>query len=266
MNDSEKLSDSDIQDLYERNRDLRNARINLAIGVITIFLALWAIILAFVSQIVQPESTVEICLDLYYNGSCNCSQPVHNVTQSYLNYFSLLQFLINNNVFNVLIFFGILSTIVLFLLWRLFARHLCIKQIKNYKKIKPKSMKSEHDAISEIVKNWDIYTFFIVEFFWVLATFELTKIWPIGSPISTFEELFRDFIKNSPKLMYLTCKFHLNLIFISVSIIIGWFILWVIWKYFTQIKVINYLIKIITKIWNWFKKGLVKIWRRLSDC
>ena len=72
MNDSEKLSDSDIQDLYERNRDLRNARINLAIGVITIFLALWAIILAFISQIIKPESSIYFCRS-YLIENCSCS-------------------------------------------------------------------------------------------------------------------------------------------------------------------------------------------------
>ncbi len=121
MNSSKKPSDSDIynfeiQDLYERNRDLRNARTNLAIGVITIFLALWAIILAFVSQIIKPENAVDICLG-DYNSSCYCSNQIYNVTQSYpKQIFSLLQFLINNNVFNLLIFFGILLTIVLFLI------------------------------------------------------------------------------------------------------------------------------------------------------
>jgi hypothetical protein len=254
----------EIEDLYQRNRDLRNARITLAIGVITIFLALWAIILAFISQIITPESVVDVCIGTYNDlNLCNCSEMKYNVSQSATNYFSLVQFLIHNNVFNVLIFFGILLTIILFLIWRLFARHLCMAQIKNYEKMYPELVISKDGKISDTVKNLDFVTFVIVELLWILSSIELVRIWPGKQQIPQFFNNFAEyFTTNSHFIQQIACRFNLDLGFDFLWLIVGWFVIWLVWKIFTKITVINSLIKIC----KWFISGLAKIWSEFWDC
>jgi magnesium-transporting ATPase (P-type) len=252
---SNKNSDSlKKDDLYQRNRNLRNARINLAIAVITIFLALWAIILAFISQIITPEIAINVC-DGTFNISNNCSCDggkgmQYNINQSNVSYFSLAQFLTHSNVFNVLIFFGIIVTIILFFIWRMFARHLCMKQIKNFKKISPNSDKSDDELISNTVKNWDWYTFILVLLLWLVGLIELVKILKINPiPIPQFLNTFVSWALLDARIQDNVCKFTLDLGSEIVWWIVGWLVLWLIWRFVFKIS----LWKKLKSVWNRLK-------------
>jgi hypothetical protein len=252
--DAATLHNLEIEDLFERNRDLRNARVNLAISVITIFLALWAIILAFISQIIKPESSVEYC-GIYSIDDCNsCNVVPINATPNNIRYFSLLQFMFHNNVFNMLIFLGILLTIVLFFIWRIFARYLCTKQGENLEKIKSESNKSRQGKLSETVKKWDLVAFLFVEGLWVVAAIELARIIPGDPfyPVTVLHRLINPLISNYPFLITWVCKYYLDAGSIIFFSLFGGLFLLGIW---------------ILVFWrDQFKEGLRKFRHFLTKC
>jgi hypothetical protein len=122
-----------IENLHSQIKDLQNSRKSLFLIFGTIIIAFWAILGTLVAQLLNNDHKINICTN-YSISNCVCGGLPHDelTTVCLSNFsssvkcnvsiydpeFSIYQYLLSQNTFNAILFFGCVFTIIIILIWR----------------------------------------------------------------------------------------------------------------------------------------------------
>jgi len=140
-----------IENLQNQIKDLQNSRKSLFLIFSTMIIAFWAILGTLVAQLLNNDHKINICTN-YSISNCVCGGLPHdeltticlsNFSSSvkcnvsiYDQEFSIYQYLLSQNTFNAILFFGCLFTIIIILIWRRTENSFYCEEWKKQKELK----------------------------------------------------------------------------------------------------------------------------------